>query len=30
MPHRAEDAATVKVEGCLLLADMDGFSCPPP
>ena len=28
MPHRAEDATTVKVEGFPLLVDVDGFNCP--
>ena len=30
VPHRAEDATMVKVGGCPLLVDMDGFNCPPP
>ena len=29
MPHRAEDATMIKVVGCPLLVDTDGFNCPP-
>ena len=29
MPHRAEDATTVKAGGFSLLVDVDGFNCPP-
>ena len=30
VPHRAEDATTVKVGGFSLLVDEDGLNCPPP